>query len=42
MEEAVKFPCLPVVLWHVPRDFRYRGSIKDAVSLKYEEAQAER
>ena len=30
------------VSWLVPRDFRYRGSIKDAVSLKRGEAEAER
>ena len=31
-----------VVQWLVPRDFRYRGSIKDAVSLKLGEREAER
>ena len=30
-----------VVLWLVPRDFWYCGSIKDAVSLKHGEAEAE-
>ena len=30
-----------VILWFVSRDFRYRGSIKDAVSLKHREAEKE-
>ena len=36
-------PLWPRVLatWLVPRDFRYRGNIKDAVSLKHGEAGAE-